>query len=72
MHVSCPSHGLKGVGKEMIAELPNVITTIFEKAQGLLHAKRHVCHRRRWFAALRRKGLAYSVPEEYVSTRWVV
>ena len=72
MHVSCPSHGLNGVGKAMIAELPTVITTIFEKAPGLLHPKRHASRRRRWFAALRRTGLACSVPVKYIDTRWVV
>ena len=72
MHISCPSHGLNGVGKAIIAELPACITIILETTPGLLHAKRQASRKRRWFTFLRRKGTTCLLPPKYIDTRWVV
>ena len=60
MHVNGPSHGLNGVGKAMIAELP--AATILKKHQRVITCNRRASRRSQWFAFLRRKGLACGVP----------
>ena len=61
MPITCPSHGLNGVGKAMVAELRS--TSLRSSRRPL--AKRYASRRRRWFAHLKANRMPASLPPKY-------
>ena len=55
VHITCMSHGLNNVGKVILSSILELVTEIFERGPGQLHAKRHAASGRMWFASLKAK-----------------